>query len=328
MNTSVGLAGMNQAVPANTAKPAFGGRLPATAKDSIHFGSHHDGGGTKRANPLARWTAVTWMMLGSLVGGGAVGTEAYSYYDGKVDQISQERTVLQDRVMSLKEALARYDMTQLASQVASANVTIEGRWEKASGTWIQDKDGNLYILTRNSVAKETNSIYYNKDSKYPPTFDVSLYNDSDLNDPVKVKAQVVHSSDEYGLALLAVSTPNFRLPENVNPVQFRDIGANPLEVGERVVAVGSPFDMKNTVTTGIISHTERKEGNNENLILVGTDAPMGNGSWGGALFDSEGRLIGIHYKNVSTFRGTADGLGFSVRADVIQKLLGEWGVEM
>ena len=55
MNTSVGLPGMNLPIPVNTARPAFGGRQPATAKDSIHFGNHHDEGGAKRGNPLARW---------------------------------------------------------------------------------------------------------------------------------------------------------------------------------------------------------------------------------------------------------------------------------
>ena len=85
-----------------------------------------------------------------------------------------------------------------------------------------------------------------------------------------------------------------------------------LKVGELVMAVGSPFELSQSVTTGIISALERNAvGINEYESFIQTDAPINRGNSGGPLVNMNGEVIGINSAIVSGSSGN-DGIGFAI----------------
>ena len=96
-----------------------------------------------------------------------------------------------------------------------------------------------------------------------------------------------------------------------------------LMVGEPVIAIGNPFGFSNSVTTGVISATNRSvrsQGNNFTVHgLLQTDALINPGNSGGPLLNAEGRLIGI---NTAIFAG-AQGIGFAIPIDVAKRVIHE-----
>jgi serine protease Do len=87
-------------------------------------------------------------------------------------------------------------------------------------------------------------------------------------------------------------------------------------VGELVMAVGSPFGLSQTVTTGIISATERNDvGINQYESFIQTDAAINPGNSGGPLVDMNGRVVGVNSAIVTGSRGN-DGVGFAIPIDL------------
>jgi serine protease Do len=94
-----------------------------------------------------------------------------------------------------------------------------------------------------------------------------------------------------------------------------------LMVGEPVIAIGNPFGLSNTVTTGVISATDRSI-RTENLTYHGflqTDASINPGNSGGPLLNAEGKLIAI---NTAVYNG-GQGIGFAIPIDVARRVVGE-----
>lgn len=100
------------------------------------------------------------------------------------------------------------------------------------------------------------------------------------------------------VAILCVP-PNVRsrLPEWVRSIELRDVSLDPLRDGERVIVAGNPFVLRNTVTAGILSNSERHfpVGPDPLYPVIQVDAEMNSGSSGGITADLDGRLIGISF---------------------------------
>lgn len=132
-----------------------------------------------------------------------------------------------------------------------------------------------------------------------------------LDDERELMARVVGRDPELDLALLQVHTAG-KLP-------YAHLGSSSrVRVGDPVVAVGNPFGLDHTVTSGILSARGRvlhKVG--PIAPLLQTDAPINPGSSGGPLYDLEGRLIGV---NTAIVEG-ANGIGFAVPIDIVKRVL-------
>jgi S1-C subfamily serine protease len=100
-----------------------------------------------------------------------------------------------------------------------------------------------------------------------------------------------------------------------------------LEVGDYVVAIGNPFGLGQTVTSGIVSATERPLGEGDTRRFIQTDAPINPGNSGGALIDLHGRLVGINSAlfSPSTSESSAGnvGIGFAIPSNVVKQVLAE-----
>jgi S1-C subfamily serine protease len=100
-----------------------------------------------------------------------------------------------------------------------------------------------------------------------------------------------------------------------------------IEVGDYVVAIGNPFGLGQTVTSGIVSATERPLGQGDPRRFIQTDAPINPGNSGGALINLHGELVGI---NSALFSPTATessagnvGIGFAIPSNVVKQVLAE-----
>lgn len=130
-------------------------------------------------------------------------------------------------------------------------------------------------------------------------------------------AVMVGASPEHDLAVLRISVP-FDLPRPVPIGTSHD-----LRVGQKVFAIGNPFGLDYTLTTGVISALDRSiEGENGRLIdhLIQTDAAINPGNSGGPLIDSAGRLIGINTAIYSP-SGAFAGIGFAVPVDTVNRIV-------
>lgn len=111
--------------------------------------------------------------------------------------------------------------------------------------------------------------------------------------------------------------------ENLEPLNLGD--SSGLEVGERVIAIGNPFGLSRTVTTGIVSQTGRllqTETGYSIPSVIQIDAAINPGSSGGPLLDFGGRVIGITTA-IETQTGTFTGVGFAVPSALVRKVVAD-----
>ncbi len=139
-----------------------------------------------------------------------------------------------------------------------------------------------------------------------------------LSDESKWPAEVVGKDAATDLAVIKIKAPSARL----RPLPFGE--SSGLKVGQKVLAIGNPFGLEQSLTTGIISSIRRylklSEVEMENVIQ--TDAAINPGNSGGPLLDSDGRLIGINTAIFSPSGGNV-GVGFAVSVDTVKRVVKE-----
>ena len=138
-----------------------------------------------------------------------------------------------------------------------------------------------------------------------------------LNDGRTYQARLVGGSPNHDLAVLKIDV-NFDLPPAV-PIGTSD----DLQVGQSVFAIGNPFGLDYTLTSGIVSALNRSLSSDSNLIinnLIQTDAAINPGNSGGPLLDSAGRLIGINTAIYSP-SGAYAGIGFAVPVNTVNRVI-------
>ena len=107
--------------------------------------------------------------------------------------------------------------------------------------------------------------------------------------------------------------------EDLNPIDSAE--SSNIRVGDEVLAIGNPFGVGKTVTSGIISATGRDYGN-PYLELLQTDAAINPGNSGGALLNEEGNLIGIN-SSIYSKTGTYSGIGFAIPSEKVIQVASE-----
>jgi len=137
------------------------------------------------------------------------------------------------------------------------------------------------------------------------------------NDPKQYKASIVGTAPDKDIAVLKLNEK----PSQLVPIVFGS--SKDLLVGQHSFAIGSPFGLDYTLTTGVISALGRKIdgiGGVKINNMIQTDAAINMGNSGGPLLDSNGRLIGMNTVIYST-SGSSAGLGFAVPADTIKVIV-------
>lgn len=136
-----------------------------------------------------------------------------------------------------------------------------------------------------------------------------------LHDRREFEASLVLDDERTDLAVLRIDAGDEPLPR----VQFRD--SDEVEVGDLVLAIGNPFGVGQTVTSGIVSATARTQtGISDYSFFIQTDAAINPGNSGGALVTLDGKLLGINTAIFSRSGGSI-GIGFAIPANMVRTVV-------
>jgi S1-C subfamily serine protease len=137
-----------------------------------------------------------------------------------------------------------------------------------------------------------------------------------LSDQKSYIADVIGTSPRHDLAVLKIRD-KIKMPRPVRVGRSKN-----LQVGQKVFAIGNPFGLDHTLTTGIISALGRSLDNSAVKMdeLIQTDAAINPGNSGGPLLDSQGRLIGV---NVAIYSpsGASAGIGFAIPVNAVNRVI-------
>ncbi|MEU6341192.1 trypsin-like peptidase domain-containing protein [Streptomyces sp. NPDC046977] len=202
----------------------------------------------------------------------------------------------------------------IARQSLPSVVTIEASGSQESGTgtgFVYDKEG--HILTNNHVVAPAAD-----GGKLTATF----------SNGKKYDAEVVGRAQGYDVAVIKLTGVS---PDQLTPLAVGD--SEKVAVGDSTIAIGAPFGLSGTVTTGIVSALHRPiassdgEGSNASYMsAIQTDASINPGNSGGPLLNSEGAVIGINSaiqstgSNDGTSQAGSVGLGFAIPIDQARRV--------
>jgi putative serine protease PepD len=133
------------------------------------------------------------------------------------------------------------------------------------------------------------------------------------------KATLVGSDASTDLGVLEVDAPRSLL----HPLSLADSGK--VAVGDGVVAIGSPFGLEETVTTGVVSAVHRSMTAPNGFSItdsIQTDAAINHGNSGGPLLDMQGRVIGVNAQ-IESDSGGSDGVGFAIPAHTVRSIVSQ-----
>ena len=143
-----------------------------------------------------------------------------------------------------------------------------------------------------------------------------------LSDRREFKAKVIGVDKQTDIAVLKIKATD--LPT----VKLGD--SSKVQVGQWVLAIGSPYGFENTVTAGIVSATSRALPDGTYTPFIQTDAPINPGNSGGPLFNMQGQVIGINsqiYSQTGGFQGLAFAIPINLASQIEQQLLAHGKVE-
>lgn len=155
-------------------------------------------------------------------------------------------------------------------------------------------DSSGYILTNHHVVATAS--------------EVEVFLNDEKN--TKMRAKIIGSDRKTDLALLQIPAGAHLLPLKLGD-------SDPVKVGESVVAIGNPFGLSHTVTSGIISAKNRVIGQGPYDNFLQTDASINPGNSGGPLFNADGEVIGIN----TAINAAGQGLGFAIPINQAKRLL-------
>ncbi len=173
---------------------------------------------------------------------------------------------------------------------------IPDRASQSQGSGVIVRDNGIIVTNNHVVANATELVVV-------------------LGDRREFPAKVITTDQRTDLAVLKIDTGGQKLPF----LNYAD--TNAAEVGDQVLAIGNPFGVGQTVTSGIISALARTDvGITDYSFFIQTDASINPGNSGGALVDMRGNLVGI---NTAIFSGSGSsaGVGFAIPAEMVKRVV-------
>jgi putative serine protease PepD len=250
---------------------------------------------------------VTAALLAGLVGGGAGFGGAYALLEHERPAVSAPAL---GSVAASGNTAPASNGTVAGAAAAAAPSTVDIRVITSQGV----AEGSGVILTADGAVLTNNHVVEGASG----TINITL------NDGTEHPATVVGTSPSYDLAVLRM--------QNVSGLTAATLGqSSALQVGQQVVAIGSPQGLTGTVTTGIVSALNRTVGvqgdNGQAVVYNGlqTDAPINQGNSGGPLVNLDGQVIGINSAIATAGQGSSGsiGLGFTIPIDQARRVAQE-----
>ena len=162
--------------------------------------------------------------------------------------------------------------------------------------------GSGFIIKKNGIVITNNHVIANAD-------DILIKVNSK-----EYKAKVIGSDPYMDIAVLKMETK-----DEFIPVKFGD--SNRARVGDWVVAIGNPFGLGGTVTSGIVSARNRDIGMTRYDDFIQTDASINQGNSGGPLFNLKGEVVGINTAIIAPGKSGSIGIGFAIPSNAASKVI-------
>lgn len=218
------------------------------------------------------------------------------------DQYDQSNTNLGEIYQNLENSVVQITSTVIETR---SNIIINGnpleqQSSRLGSGFVYDTEG--HIITNNHVISGVTDV------------EVTLSNGDAFN------AKVIGTDEFNDIAVLQITDEYSNDP--INPIPFAD--SSQVKVGDQVIAIGNPFGLSNTMTTGIVSQIGRLLPNQESGFsipnIIQTDAAINPGNLGGPLLDNDGHLIGMNTA-IESKVGEFAGIGFAVSSNTIKKIV-------
>jgi S1-C subfamily serine protease len=256
-------------------------------------------------NPRTRTAAIVAALLGTALVGAAAGAGTYALLADNGTTVVRQVTVQGSQPASESKLSVGdiYDLTYkgvveiTATGATSAPFGGQEQQQAQGSGWVYDTDG--HIVTNQHVVANASSI------------SVRFWNGATY------RATLVGSDRSTDLAVVKVDAPASLL----DPLKLGDSDA--LQVGDGVVAIGSPFGLEETVTSGIVSalHREMKAPNNFTITdSIQTDAAINHGNSGGPLLNAQAKVVGVN-SQIESDSGGNDGVGFAIPSSTIASIV-------
>jgi S1-C subfamily serine protease len=235
----------------------------------------------------------------AVVLGAGGGVAAYEVASGTATQTVVRQVTVTDSQPAANSALsvsALYD--RVHQGVVTIKVTTPQGQALGSG-FVIDSEG--HIVTNDHVVDGASSISV------------------EFSDGSTYDAQLVGTDASTDIGVIKVNAPSSEL----TPLQLGDSSA--VQVGDEVVAIGSPLGLDETVTSGIVSALNRTITSPNNFSIndaIQTDAAINHGNSGGPLLDLQGQVIGIN-SQIESDSGGNDGIGFAVPSNTVQSVVSQ-----
>jgi len=200
-------------------------------------------------------------------------------------------------------------IANLYQRVSPSVVNITSRQEAISrfyGIVPQEGTGSGFVYSSDGHIITNNHVIANATE-----VDVILANG------VSPPAEILGVDPYYDLAVLHIEVP----PDTLVPLELGD--SSLLQVGQTVVAIGNPFGLDRTLTTGVISALERRIETDAGAVIgqaIQTDAAINPGNSGGPLLDTLGRVVGINTA-INSPSGGSVGIGFAIPVNIIKRVV-------
>lgn len=223
--------------------------------------------------------------------------------DTEATVVSDVSQVVENTMPSVVSITGMYKVEE--SYFGFGGFTTESESEgSGSGIIVGQNDTELLIATNNHVVEDATSL------------SVQFIDDT------TAEAVVKGTNADVDLAVIAISLEDIS-EETKNSIKVASLGdSDELKVGEPVIAIGNALGYGQSVTTGVVSATNREYTMEENTaFLIQTDAAINPGNSGGALLNSKGEVIGINSCKIGG--STIEGMGYAIPVSTAKPIIEE-----
>ncbi len=256
--------------------------------------------------PTPTLPLVAAVVAGACIGAGGGAATYAALSSGNTKTVVHQVTVGDSGRNASTSSLSVHDIYALAHKgvveitVSEQSEGFGSRPQQGQGSgFVYDADG--HIVTNEHVVDGADSV------------SVKFWNGATYD------AEVVGTDASTDLAVLKVDAPDSLL----EPLSLGD--SSKVDVGDSVVAIGSPFGLEETVTAGIVSALHRQMTSPNGFAIddsIQTDAAINHGNSGGPLLNAQGKVIGVTAQ-IASDSGGSDGVGFAIPSSTVRSIVSQ-----
>src|SRR5512133_179751 len=252
----------------------------------------------------SRISMIAAILVGTLALGAGAGAVAYSTFSSSTKTVVRQVPVQSSEPTADSSALTVGQIYRQTYQ-GVVEITVSSNQQTPLGSQEAQSQGSGFVIDSDGHVVTNEHVVDNAKS-----VSVRFWNGDTYS------ASVVGSDPSTDLAVIKVDAPQSIL----HPLTLGD--SSSVRVGDTVVAIGSPFGLEESVTSGIVSALHRQMEAPNNFTIndsIQTDAAINHGNSGGPLLDINGDVIGVN-SQIRSDSGGSDGVGFAIPSNTVKSI--------